>query len=392
MEDMGGPGRNPGELPNPRPSSEALDEAIKSAFNTVDYLIVHGGAMKALGLDKDAYNALQKDNSDTSTTTSPASSSRTRLQAFREVALANEGSCALMAVYNSDERSLRLALTGDSRAVFGRRVQSDDGKFVYVAEQLTMDQNATNAEEAARLHAEHPDEPDILKNNRVLGWGPARAFGDGVMKWSRAVQRQLNLRVLGDRPRETCKTPPYFTAEPIITVKEKIEKGDFVVLATDGLWDCLTSEEVVGLVGMWLDKNGIRENLDTRKEVLVAPPPRHPTDDFFEDPRMTLIRHLEASTQVRTAKVNEQPEQSVKPSELPVIFPEGYKDKTGMYKYWRTEKKFVCQDQDTNVASHLARNALGGADADLRDTLMEISPPRSRRFRDDISIIVVFFD
>ena len=37
--------------------------------------------------------------------------------------------------------------------------------------------------------------------------------------------------------------------------RTKIEpgQGDFVVLATDGLWEMLTNEEVVGLVGQWLE-------------------------------------------------------------------------------------------------------------------------------------------
>jgi pyruvate dehydrogenase phosphatase len=39
--------------------------------------------------------------------------------------------------------------------------------------------------------------------------------------------------------------PPYFTAEPEITTTE-VQPGDCVVLATDGLWDCLTTEELMG--------------------------------------------------------------------------------------------------------------------------------------------------
>lgn len=376
--------RNPGDPPNPHPPSEEINAAITKAFKELDDLIVHGGAMKALGLNEVAYEALQKDNADTPVATSPGGR---RHSALREVSLANEGSCALMSIYNTEERSLRVALTGDSRAVFGRRVSdSSSSGFIYEPEELTMDQNATNPEEAARLHAEHPDEPDMLKNNRVVGWGPSRAFGDGSMKWSRAVQRRLNQEALGDRPRENCKTPPYFTAEPVITVKDNIQTGDFVVLASDGLWDCLTSEEVVGLVGMWLEKNGSKKTLsDGTRQVSVPPLINYSREDIADDEVKKAVTRYYDSIKGQTKATDLQ--RACKPSELPVRFPEGYKDKTGMYKYWRTEKKFVCEDQDTNVAAHLARNALGGADDDLRGALMQMRPPRTRRFR---SVILLF--
>ena len=77
------------------------------------------------------------------------------------------------------------------------------------------------------------------------------AFGDAASKWSSEIQQRLHEEFLGDRVRENVKTPPYFTAEPEITTTE-VQPGDFVAFATDGLRDCLTNEEVVGLVGIWL--------------------------------------------------------------------------------------------------------------------------------------------
>ena len=59
------------------------------------------------------------------------------------------------------------------------------------------------------------------------------------------------------------KSPPYVTAEPIVTTTQ-LQPSDlkdaFVVMGTDGLWEKLTNEEVVGLVGKWLDKkNGVEQ-------------------------------------------------------------------------------------------------------------------------------------
>jgi len=140
------------------------------------------------------------------------------------------------------------------------------------------------------------------------------------------------------------KTPPYFTAEPEITTIQ-VQHGDFLVMGSDGLWDCLTNEEVVGLVGVWLEKNSM--------------------------------------SQYRRPPV----EEVVERDSLPVQLKE---DRTTMYRWWRATKRFL--NVDDNVAAHLVRNALGGANTNLTSMLLSLNPPRSRKFRDDITVIVAFFD
>ena len=54
-------------------------------------------------------------------------------------------------------------------------------------------------------------------------------------------------------------------------------------------------------------------------------------------------------------------------------------DHTVMYRYWGAEKKFV--NIDDNAATHLARNALGGADKDLLGGLLTLEAPMSRKYR-----------
>jgi len=74
--------------------------------------------------------------------------------------------------------------------------------------------------------------------------------------------------------------------------------------------------------------------------------------------------------------------QTYGPSDLPVIFPEDYNDSTVMYKYWRTEKQFISVAEDkTNIARHIIRNAIGGADTDLSEALYMLEGSRRRRFR-----------
>lgn len=300
----------------PEPPPEEIDRTIKEAFMRVDDEIVNWALERAL-------NQTSKE------------------AAINLLATAHAGSCALVGFYESDTRLLRIALTGDSRAVLGRKVVSRKGKETYEVHVLSQDQNAHNPAEDARMSALHPGEK-IMDKGRVLGWGMSRAFGDAAYKWSREIQERLHEEFLGDRVRENVRTPPYFTAEPEITTTE-VQPGDFVVLATDGLWDCLTNEEVVGLVGVWL---GGRNSSSGDGSLASS-----------------------AEKKTGNEKVWER-------EELPVKLEE---DKTVMYRWWRAKKRFI--DVDNNVAVHLVRNALGGADRDLTSALLYMEPPRSRRFR-----------
>ncbi|KAF9484996.1 protein serine/threonine phosphatase 2C, partial [Pholiota conissans] len=375
----------PGDLPNPVPPDEEIDETIRKMFVAWDNVIVHEAAQRVLGLDDASYAALQANNNPDANaviSNSPVKPPHFLQDAVSTLSNAWSGSCALLGLYNIEDRSLRVAVTGDSRAVLGRRVAVDGG-FKYEVHHLTADQNASNSDEAARLTTLHPDEPELLKNKRVVGWGPSRAFGDGSMKWSRAVQTRLNEEALSDRPRKECLTPPYFTAEPVVTTMKNIKKGDFAVFASDGLWDCLTSEEVVGLVGHWLEVKGMSEKvteLDGTTRVIRVPRPVE--NQSFEVSSSTPIPN--SPNQENVAKYK-----TCLPSALPVDFPPSYTDNTTMYKWWKHEKKFICEDDF--IGLHLMRNALGGANVDLGWALMDLQMPRARRYRDDISIIVVFF-
>ncbi|KIM49839.1 hypothetical protein M413DRAFT_438957 [Hebeloma cylindrosporum] len=371
--------RNPGDPPDPVPTGEEIDETIKHVFRHVDDLVVHSTTQIAMGLDDAAYAALGGLNvKDLPGPLSLASIVNDKPPSFPEAVgmlnLPYSGACAVVGIFNSSDRSLRVAVTGDCRAVLGRRVVGRGNRYIYETHQLSVDQTPKNPSEVARLSALHPGESELFNKNRLLGWAPTRAFGDGMMKWSLDLQQRLQEDFLGDRPRDVCKTPPYFTAEPVITTTEGIRKGDFAVFASDGLWDCLSSEEVVGLVGLWLEKNGVEEQIDI--------------------PGVGKVKVLVPTDKAKSASPDDAAKSAISsmtvPSKLPVIFPSDYKDTTPMYKYWHREKKFVCKD--ANVAAHLAQNALGGGNLELTTALLSLPAPRSRKFRDDITISVAFFE
>jgi pyruvate dehydrogenase phosphatase len=291
------------------PPARAIDDNIKDTFKRLDDEIVNEAANHVL-----------------STTSKNAG--------INFLAPAYAGSCALLAFYDSNTRLLRVAVTGDSRALLGRRVVDENGNVKYEVHVLSVDQDGNNKLEIERLNnsPEHPGE-EVIKDGRVLGMGPSRAFGDARWKWPLATQKRLHREYLGRNVRDDVKTPPYLTAEPVITTT-KVEKGDFLIMATDGLWECLQNEEAVGLVGAWLERNANQPMLTAKEEVLER-------------------------------------------DALPVMLPE--KDTTGRYAQWAAKKEFV--NADGNVATHLARNALGGADSDLARALLSMRAPRARVYR-----------
>ncbi|KAG9225596.1 hypothetical protein CCMSSC00406_0003099 [Pleurotus cornucopiae] len=319
------------------PPHKDIDRALKDAFLRVDNDIVDWAVERAFA-------------------------SPSKADAVNLLLPAQSGSCAIVSFFDSESKKLRVAVTGDSRAVLGRRV---DGN-IYEVHVLSLDQNAYNPAEDERMSKEHPGET-IMANGRVLGWGMSRAFGDATYKWSLEIQKRLHEEYLGDRIPSKVKTPPYFTAEPEITTTD-VRPGDFLVMGSDGLWDCLTNEEVVGLVGLWRDTHDMMP-----KETISSP-------------SEGTSSHHHMITSDFTVDAPYDKDKGVDRDSLPVVLQE---DKTLMYPWWRATKKFV--NIDANVAAHLARNALGGADPDLTLGLLTMTPPRSRRYRDDLSAIVVFF-
>ncbi|KAL4254429.1 PPM-type phosphatase-like domain superfamily protein [Abortiporus biennis] len=299
----------------PEPSNDDIEQTLKSTFLRLDDEIVNLPIAKVL-------------------------SGSSRRAAVDLLAPAHAGSCALLAFYDSHSRFLHVAITGDSRAILGRRVQNAAGETSYEVILLSAEQDGKSPAEEARLNSLHPGE-QVVKNGRVMGFGMSRAFGDARLKWDVEVQKKLKASYMGRTPSPNIKTPPYLTAEPEVT-STLVQPGDFLIMASDGLWESLTSEEAVGLVGWWL--NGRRNGVN--------------------DHRL--------------------------PSELPVEFDDDWHDHTVRYRQWGATKRFV--NEDRNAATHLVRNALGGADVDLTSALFSMRSPRARTYMDDITAVVVFFD
>ena len=236
---------------------------------------------------------------------------------------------------------LRVACTGDSRAVLGRK--GSNGKWTATA--LSEDQTGRTPSEAERLRKEHPGEDYVVRNGRVLGGlEPTRAFGDSFYKWTKETQEKIKKSFFGRTPSQLLKSPPYVTAEPIVTTTKVFpENGDFMVMATDGLWEMLTNEEVVGLVGQWL------ETQQNDKKSWTA--------SWF--------------SQQKGLPVEKEDTPDPSGQRAPIRQLNGQMETNG--------DRFVVKDK--NVATHLVRNALGGKNDDSVCALLTLPSPYSRRYR-----------
>ena len=116
-----------------------------------------------------------------------------------------------------------------------------------------------------RIKKEHPgEEHSVILQSRLLGQlQPLRSFGDVIYKWSKELHREV-LDVLYCHavvPVSIYKTPPYLTAQPDVEHKLLNNNDRFIILASDGLWDAISNDQAVQIIGKYLDdlQNGIKD-------------------------------------------------------------------------------------------------------------------------------------
>lgn len=326
------------------PTPEAIDRAIENGFLNLDDEIVNKSVERLL-------------------------SNPNKAGAAELIAPALSGSCGLVAFYDSLSKDLRVAVTGDSRAVLGSR--NEEGEWTATA--LSTDQTGSNEEEVARIRSEHPGEEDsVIRRGRVLGsLEPTRAFGDARYKWTRSIQNRMARSFFGRTPQE-LRSPPYVTAKPVVTTTQiKPENGDFLVLGSDGLYEMLSNEEIVGLVVEWLEaKQPSYLSAKSSKDSLwnrVFGAKNNPSEGISVSADnvkgSVTVQDLSANKEAQTQSMRRRP--GAPPPHFTV--------------------------EDDNASTHLVRNALGGGDLEQLSMLVSIPSPISRNYRDDLTVTVVFF-
>ncbi|KAL6531913.1 hypothetical protein OROMI_028276 [Orobanche minor] len=158
--------------------------------------------------------------------------------------IAAVGSCCLVGIICGG--TLYIANLGDSRAVLGRLVKAT-GEVLAI--QLSAEHNASFKSVRQELQSLHPDDPQIvvLKHNvwRVKGLIQiSRSIGDVYLKKPEYNREPLYQKF---RLREPFKRP-VLSADPSITVQQLLHHDQFIIFASDGLWEHLTNQEAVDLV------------------------------------------------------------------------------------------------------------------------------------------------
>ncbi|KAE9589251.1 hypothetical protein Lal_00000607 [Lupinus albus] len=158
--------------------------------------------------------------------------------------IAAVGSCCLVSVICNG--TLYVANAGDSRAVLGSVVKAT-GEVL--ATQLSTEHNASIESVRQELHSLHPDDPNVvvLKHNvwRVKGIIQiSRSIGDVYLKKAEFNREPLYTKF---RVREPFKRP-ILSSEPSITVHQLQPHDQFIILASDGLWEHLSNREAVDIV------------------------------------------------------------------------------------------------------------------------------------------------
>jgi len=251
--------------------------------------------------------------------------------------VAMSGACTCVA--HIKDLDIDVASIGDCRAVIGRL--NTDGTWTAVP--LTVDQNVDNSVEVRRVLETHPKSEwsSIIKNDRLLGLlVPLRAFGDIRFKWSKSDLQSLAGVISGSRIQDFVplhyQTPPYLTAKPEVSRHSLKQHDRFMVIATDGLWDMMSSQEAIDIVGdHMLGKQSRSRSVKGAYESMTLG-------------KIAQILH-------------------------------------------ERQRGIAHESTDDNGATHLIRHALGFEHRKVSE-MLTFPPAIARHYRDDMTVIIVYFD
>lgn len=177
--------------------------------------------------------------------------------------LATVGSCCLTGFICGG--ILYVANLGDSRAVLGRFNMHERD---VMAVQLTPEHNASHESIRQELRLLHPDDPKIvvLKNRawRVKGIiQVSRSIGDAYLKKAEFNQEPL----IGKFRVSESFSKPILLAEPSIVMHKISPQDQFVIFASDGLWEHISNKEAVDMVQNFPHSGIARRLIETALQV-----------------------------------------------------------------------------------------------------------------------------
>ncbi|CAI9090876.1 OLC1v1025747C1 [Oldenlandia corymbosa var. corymbosa] len=208
------------------------------------------------------------------------------LKMYRNIDCFCSGTTAVTLVKQGQD--LVIGNVGDSRAILATR----DGDNSLTAIQLTIDLKPNLPAEAERIRKckgrvfALQDEPEVarvwLPNNDSPGLAMARAFGDFCLKDFGLI------------------------SVPDISYRRLTEKDEFIVLATDGVWDVLSNKEVVDIVASAPARSSAARKLV--ESAVRAWRSKYPTSKVDDCAVVCLFLDSNKNNLYSTAKYKEQSE------------------------------------------------------------------------------------
>lgn len=224
-------------------------------------------------------------------------------------------------------QDLVIGNVGDSRAVLATRDEHNS----LVPVQLTVDLKPNLPREAARIHQFKgrvfalQDEPDVsrvwLPNSDSPGLAMARAFGDFCLKDFGLI------------------------SVPDIFYHRITERDEFVILATDGVWDVLSNKEAVEIVGAAPSRStAARALVDCATRSWKLKYPTSKTDDCAA---VCLFLHQNPKTAAKKTDIDEaEAETVVDCSEIVVVDNEKVAEKSVVGRSQRSLAECISTSED----------------------------------------------
>ncbi|KAK0485647.1 protein serine threonine phosphatase 2C [Armillaria novae-zelandiae] len=175
-------------------------------------------------------------------------------QKIQKVLHCMRGTTVLVSLVDPSKTNLWVASLGDCQAVYGR--QNESGAWDAVL--LSSNHNGTESSEVERIKREHPDEPECVLRNRVLGAiAVTRALGDHEFKLPRVYTELRSVEQFIKR----SFTPPYVSnIADVRHLTLKPNSRGCLVMCTDGLMDLFEGEsrdggtlDIAALGRRWLE-------------------------------------------------------------------------------------------------------------------------------------------
>lgn len=175
--------------------------------------------------------------------------------------LTRSGTTAVLSIVTSDW--IATAWAGDSRMVLGRQASNEDGQSFLEAVELTEDHKPDNPGECRRINEAGGRVDRLVSERTKEPIGPFRVYLQ--YSWSPGLACS---RAFGDK----MAVEVGVTHKPDVTMHSLQPEDQYLIVASDGVWELVSSQEAVEIVALYPDdvEQGVAHLLQVSRERWAA--------------------------------------------------------------------------------------------------------------------------